>query len=169
MVKHLGQGEGLAVDADLPGLGLGEIQDVVDDTQQCLARFANVLHHHGLAGGQRLPVQQLGQSEDGVHGRADFVAHVGEKFALGPGGGLGGFLGGNQGQLGLFLGRHVAGDVGNGNNIPVFIAMSADRAGQGQFMTIPMLKRQFTAPVTLCHHVRNQVPDDIIVVILAVQ
>jgi hypothetical protein len=32
---------------------------------------------------------QVGQTDDGIHGGADLVAHVGQKIALGLGGGLG--------------------------------------------------------------------------------
>ena len=34
--------------------------------------------------------RQLGHAEDAVHGRADFVAHVGQEIALGLVGGYGG-------------------------------------------------------------------------------
>ena len=37
--------------------------------------------------------RQLRHADDAVHGRADFVAHVGQELALGAAGGLGGFLG----------------------------------------------------------------------------
>ena len=44
--------------------------------------------------GVKLGVEgQLGHADDAVHRRADLVAHVGEKLALGPAGGLGGLLG----------------------------------------------------------------------------
>src|SRR5450432_14791 len=47
-----------------------------------------------LRGLQRcIAMKQLSVAEDCIHRRADFVAHVGEKFALGLIGGGGGFLG----------------------------------------------------------------------------
>jgi len=40
--------------------------------------------------------EEPGHADHAVHGRADFVAHVGEEFALGLAGDLGGLLGGAQ-------------------------------------------------------------------------
>ena len=67
------------------GLDLGEVEDVVDDAEQMLGRtldLADVVEllriEPGLQG-------EMGHAEDGVHGGADLVAHVGEKIALGPG------------------------------------------------------------------------------------
>ena len=51
---------------------------------------------------------QLGHADDAVHRRADLVAHVGEKLALGSAGRLGGLLGDPQ----LLLGALDLGDVG---------------------------------------------------------
>ena len=42
---------------------------------------------------------QFRHADDAVHGRADFVAHVGQEFALGPVGGFGRFLGPLQFRL----------------------------------------------------------------------
>ena len=42
--------------------------------------------------------RQFGHADDAVHGGADFMAHVGQEFALGAVGGFGGFLG--RGQFG---------------------------------------------------------------------
>ena len=44
-------------------------------------------------------LNQMAHADDGVHGGADFVAHVGQKFALGASGGFGGFLGCLQRQV----------------------------------------------------------------------
>ncbi len=55
---------------------------------------------------------EFGHADDAVHGRADFVAHVGEEGAFGAVGGLGGFLGAEQ-----FLGGALAvGDVAVAEN-----------------------------------------------------
>ena len=54
---------------------------------------------------------QLGHADDGVQGRADLVAHVGQEGALGAAGGLGGLLGRLQGLGGLLLLGDVAGDA----------------------------------------------------------
>ena len=45
---------------------------------------------------QRRVQQCLGEADDGVHGRADFVAHVGQEGAARGGGLLGALLGGAQ-------------------------------------------------------------------------
>ena len=52
--------------------------------------------------------EDLGVSQDGVHRRADFVAHVGQEDALGAVGSLGLFLGPAQ----LFFGLPALGDLG---------------------------------------------------------
>jgi hypothetical protein len=49
--------------------------------------------------GQRIQVQQVGKADDGVHRRADLVAHVGQEGALGLVGGLGVLLGLGQVDL----------------------------------------------------------------------
>jgi hypothetical protein len=47
----------------------------------------------------------VGKAEDGIHRRADLVAHVGQEFRFGPGRRLGPFLGRVQGRRGLaFIG-----------------------------------------------------------------
>ena len=91
--------EGPGLQAQLAGLDLGEVEDIVDDPQQGLAGGLDALDHGGLVVAQAFATQQLGQAEDGVHGGADLVAHVGQEFALGPGGGLGGLLGEPQLRL----------------------------------------------------------------------
>ena len=80
------------VQLELAGLDLGEIEQVVEDTQQTVGR--------GLDGFQVLPLvlrqgrvkSQLGHAEDRVHGGADLVADVGEEIVLGTVGRLGRFL-----------------------------------------------------------------------------
>ena len=51
-----------------------------------------MLQVFALLGGQRRVEHQFGHADDGVHRRADLVAHVGQERALGPIGGLGGFF-----------------------------------------------------------------------------
>jgi len=46
--------------------------------------------------------EEAGHTDDTVHGRADFVAHVSQEFTLGPVGQLGLLLGLTQGLFGLF-------------------------------------------------------------------
>ena len=72
-------------------LDLGEIENVVDDRQQVLAR---VEHRAGILPLPRASEvafqQEFRHAHDGVQGRADFVAHIGQEVALGPAGGLDG-------------------------------------------------------------------------------
>ena len=70
-------------------LDLGEVQDVVDDFQQALARAIDRLGEAPLFVGQRGAQQQLGHAQDAVHRRADLMAHIGHELALGLAGGLG--------------------------------------------------------------------------------
>ncbi len=70
-------------------LDLGEVEHVVEDGQQRLARHA----HHGqvfaLLRRERRVGQQVDHAQHGIHGGADFMAHVGHEVALGPVGRLG--------------------------------------------------------------------------------
>ena len=62
---------------------LGEIQNVVDNAQQGVRRCADLGEVVPLAGRELGLQRQMGHADDAVHGRTDFVAHVGEKIALG--------------------------------------------------------------------------------------
>ena len=80
-------------DLELAGFDLREVEDVVDDRQQRLARAAHGFQERPLLGVERRLEQQLGEPQHAVHRRADLVAHVGQELALGLarvfGGGLG--------------------------------------------------------------------------------
>ena len=78
------RGELESLDLHASGLDLGEIEHVVDQLQQMAAAGVNGIEmlaalFHGL--GVAAP-QNVGEAEDGVHGRADLVAHVGQEIAL---------------------------------------------------------------------------------------
>ncbi|MFM2208861.1 MAG: hypothetical protein RIQ96_504 [Pseudomonadota bacterium] len=82
-VHQLAQLQRRALQLHLPGLDLGEVEDVVDDRQQRLRRL---LHHVQIF--TRLPGQiglerQRGHTHDAVHRRADLVAHGGKEHRLG--------------------------------------------------------------------------------------
>ena len=68
------------------GFDLGEVEDVVDDGQQRVGAAAGGLDIIALLVGQLGVQQQRGHADDAVHGRADFVAHVGQELGLGEGG-----------------------------------------------------------------------------------
>ena len=61
----------------------------------------------GLLRGELVHLQELGESEDRVEWRPQFVAHPGQEFALGPAGQLGRLPGVAQPLLGQDPGRHV--------------------------------------------------------------
>ena len=76
-------------DFELAGLDFRQVQDVVDDFSRC-SPLRWIVAAASMVSGSVGPLQQqIGESHDGGHGRADFVAHVGQEFALGRGGRLG--------------------------------------------------------------------------------
>jgi hypothetical protein len=70
------------VEDDLPGLDLGEVEDVVDDAEQGVAGGVDAAGEPALGGVQVGGHEQVGESEDAVHGGADLVAHGGQEFAF---------------------------------------------------------------------------------------
>ena len=84
------------------GLDFREIEHFVDYRQHQIGghpdRFQVVPLYRTEIGVE----SQTGHADDAVHGRADFVAHIGQKFALGA-----------AGRFGLFFGRS-AGPCSNG-------------------------------------------------------
>ena len=79
-----GEGEGACCQGGLAGLDLRHVQHVVDEPQKMLAGGGDlavvVAHMGGVVG---LAVDERGEAQDGVHGRADVVAHGGEERAFG--------------------------------------------------------------------------------------
>jgi hypothetical protein len=73
----------LRLEAQLAGLDLREVQDVVDDGQQRVGRALDGGSEAALARIELRIQQQLGHAEHAVHGRADLVRHAREEFALG--------------------------------------------------------------------------------------
>ena len=67
----------------LAGVELREIQDVVQDAQQIVARVADRRDHHALRDRQIVVEQRAGQAEHGVHGGSDLVAHHGQEAGFG--------------------------------------------------------------------------------------
>ena len=89
-------GEIVVVDDQLACLDLGKIKHVVDDAQKVLCRTVDLLQPTQRTGVGGFPPQQMGETNDGVHRCADFVAHVGQECALGLGRRFGAPLGGLQ-------------------------------------------------------------------------
>ena len=93
-------GKGLGLEHHLAGLDLGEIEDVVEQRQQRTRGASGLLGVVGLTHRQRGFFEQGEHAQHGVHGRADFMAHVGQKPALGQ-----------RRLLGGLAGLHQLGDV----------------------------------------------------------
>ena len=96
-VDHLAEVEGLVFEGEALGLDLGEVEDVVEQVEQLFGGHVDLDQL-----GQQVRVvdlfeQQVGEAEDGVHRRAQLVAHVGQEGAFGAVGRFGGFLG--EGEL----------------------------------------------------------------------
>jgi hypothetical protein len=95
-MEHLLEHEGTRLDMELAGLDPGKIQNAVDHAHQVLPRLLNFAHVVVLARIEPRLERQVRHADDGVHGRADFVAHVGQKVGLERGGFLRHFLGAAQ-------------------------------------------------------------------------
>ena len=90
------------------------------------------LHHPEvlpLLGGELGVERQLRHADDAVQGRADLMAHVGQEFALRPGGGLGGLVGAHQLPLDLLPLR----DVREMDDGPLDLAVAAAERVRGVF------------------------------------
>ena len=77
------------VQRHLARFNLGEVQNLVEQTQQrtcCTVGFVGIVR---LAVGQVGFLQERQHADDGVHGGANLMAHIGQKLALGLGGLLG--------------------------------------------------------------------------------
>ena len=77
------QGERLALQLDLAGLDLREVEDVVDDRQEGIAGRPDRLGVVALLLVERRVQHQPAHADDRVHRRADLVAHRGQEGALG--------------------------------------------------------------------------------------
>ena len=118
---QLGQ-QGFHVERDrfqreLAGLDLGEIEDVVDQAEQC---FRAALDGFGVVVLLAVEIgvqQQAGHADHTVHRRADFMAHVGEKIALRTAGLLGRVPGLLQLGLGLFAFADILLDADVGRQV----------------------------------------------------
>ena len=77
------EAERLVDEVDLAGLDLREVEDVVDDRQQRVARRADRVGVVALLGVELRLGEQAAHADDRVHRRADLVAHRGQERALG--------------------------------------------------------------------------------------
>ena len=93
------------------GFDLREIEDVVDDVEQRLARLAHGVRVGALFGRHLRVEQETRHADDAVHGRADFVAHGGQEHRLRAVGVFGFVAGFAQRGFEFFLFGDVAGDA----------------------------------------------------------
>ena len=109
----------------LAGLDLGKIQHVVDQTQQTVRGGIDPLQVVALLGVEFGAQGQAGHADDGVHGGADFVAHVGQKITLALVGRFGLLLGQHQGAFHAQLLGEVQAEGNNGNAIGAHVLLHA--------------------------------------------
>ena len=109
-VKQFDERRGFGLQFQLVGLDLGEIEHVVDQPQQRLARLAHRVHGLDLLGVERAQAQQFEQADHCIHRRADLVAHDRQESALGTAAGFGGVARFEQVALGVFAFRDVGVD-----------------------------------------------------------
>ena len=81
--QQIGQREGLAVHIKPSGLNFGQVEQVVNEGFKALPRLAEHLHMAALRGSEWGLTQQFGHAKQGVHRGANFMAHIGQKIALG--------------------------------------------------------------------------------------
>ena len=148
----------------LAGFDFGQIENVIDDVEQVMSGDGDLGELIALARIGDGALEQVGQADNGVHRSADFMAHIGQKFALAPAGGFGGFLGDQKfsGAVGhplfemptisvqfivhplfrgdVFLDRQI---VGNGS---IGLAHQGDRGQFDVFAAVLAPVDQFAAP-----------------------
>ena len=84
------------VQFQLASLDLGEIQNIVDNSEKQAGRVVNLIDVIFLPAIQFRSHQHLVHADNRVHGGADFMTHIGEEFAFGLAGGIRGFFGALQ-------------------------------------------------------------------------
>jgi len=122
----MGEVEGGRIQCGAAGLDLGHLQDVVDEAQEVLAAPEDGVDVVPMGLGQlRIPLHELAESQDGVHGSPNLVAHVRQEVALGHVSGFGGFFCFGQSLRRLPRLRDVLGDAIHMQGIALFIAFHA--------------------------------------------
>ncbi len=105
--EAIAQPEGQRLEIQLARLDLREVQDVVEQPEQGVGGVFDGGQKLLLVGGEVGVEREFGHAEDAIHGGPNLVAHVGQKLALRPIGGFGGFLGSLQRDVGRFERRRV--------------------------------------------------------------
>ena len=102
-----------ALELDLSGFDLREVEDIVDETQQRVGRPLDGRRELPLRRGERGAEQQFGHAQHAVHRRADFVTDLGQELGLGPAGGFRQYTSAFElGRLMSQAGRHVVQRLG---------------------------------------------------------
>jgi hypothetical protein len=84
-ILHTGiECEGFRLQGQLARLDLGEVEDLIDQRQQCFRRLVDRLQIGQLLRRQLSINEQAGHPHDAVHGRTDLVAHGGQEPGLRP-------------------------------------------------------------------------------------
>ena len=115
-----------AVDLELARLHLREVEDVVDDGDQRLARFPRGLGVIELLAVELGVEQEIDHAEHAVHRRADLVAHGGEELGLRLAGELGLLLCGEELGFALLAQRDVVVDPDHGDPVAAVVAQRHD-------------------------------------------
>ena len=123
------QVELLALQHELLGLDLGEVEDIVDHAEQGFARIADRREELALLGRELALEDQFGHADHGVQRRADFMAHVRQEGALGPTGRFGRLFRRPQGFRGPLLRGDVLGDAEGADDLPLVVIQRQLRAG----------------------------------------
>ena len=98
-------------DLGFSGFDFGEIEDVVDDGEEVLAVAADGVDvFEAVALGLVGIEHEIGVADDGGHGGADFVAHVGEEAGFGGVGFIGGGACGGEFAVEAMAGGEFAAD-----------------------------------------------------------
>ena len=75
---------GICVEHQFAGFDFREIEDLVDDAQQAVGGFFDGAQVIELTRRQFAFLQQVGEAENAIERRADFMAHVGEELGFDP-------------------------------------------------------------------------------------
>jgi len=70
------------VNFELAGLNLGKIKDVIDKSKERLTCMVNSQDKLMLFVGKIGGKVHVGKTDDGIHGRADLMAHIGQKLGF---------------------------------------------------------------------------------------
>ena len=116
---------------------LGRIQNIVEQPQQRQARLAHRAQLLALGGIERTVEQHLAKTNDGVHGGANFMAHVGQETAADSGGHFGPLFGLAQGFLHGMAFAQIGGEFHNFENLALGIKNGGVRA-QNPYPAAPL-------------------------------